>query len=294
MNHKTSRLGRVLGLSAVVVLLVGLALWPRLGAHSSEAVLAANGSPSSHLPAVFRPENTPTPAPTNTPMPTNTPPPATAVPTGTPRPTPIPGGPNKLVNGGFEDGWTDIYSPVDNQLKQQPTGWTLSWLNKGDKLYDDPVTVAKGLPECLHKDTTTLPPDEWLGAPHALILDGSHTYKMFNSGASFGGELSQVVSLPTGKYRLTVPVQLHWHENLDPNDPTWDTYTAESGAWILVNGQKLGRWANAREMGDRAWYYHVVEFELAAPTDVEVLLRFKSKYAQKDFFFDAVTLESAD
>jgi hypothetical protein len=155
--------------------------------------------------------------------------------------------------------------------------------------------VAGGLPECLHKDINTLPPDEWPGAPNALILDGIQTYKMFNSGAPFGGELSQVVeNLPAGTYRLTVPIQLHWQEKLDPNDPTWDTYTAESGAWVIVNGQKLGRWAHAREMGDREWYTHVVEFDLAASADVEVLLRVKSRYALKDFFIDAVRLEAVN
>jgi hypothetical protein len=115
---------------------------------------------------------------------------------------------------------------------------------------------------------------------------------MFHRGAAFGSQLSQSVVLPAGRYRLTVPVQLHWHENLDPNDPTWDTYTAESGVWALTGGGQIGGWATARDMGDRRWYYHVVEFTLPAQQEVEVLIRVKSIYrSPKDFFVDAVWLE---
>lgn len=285
------RHGRVSIAAAALLLLAALALW-RLG-QTGPTALAETAPDSAHLPAVFKPENTPTPQPTPTAAPTATPTPG---PTATPRPTPIPGGPNKLVNGSFEDGWTDIYSPIDNQLKQQPTGWTLTWLDIGERLYDetDPKWVAGGLPEALHKPWWTLPEDERPGGANALILEGDYTYKMFNRGAAFGSELSQVVeNLPVGRYRLTVPVQLHWQEKLDPGGVGWDHDTAQSGAWVIVNGQKLGRWANALEMGDRQWYYHVVEFELSETADVEVLLRFKSRYALKDFFTDAVRLEAA-
>ncbi|MEZ4517225.1 MAG: hypothetical protein R3C44_10430 [Chloroflexota bacterium] len=289
MNKQTTPTARVVGVAAVIITLIIIAGWQWHSDRRANIALASTDPQSSNLPAIFVPDNTPTPVPTNTPQPTAT---ATPGPTGTPRPTPDPNSDNLIVNGSFEDGWTDIYSPVDNQLKQQPTGWVLSWLEKGEKLYDDPVNEARSLPECLHKPYWTLPENEWLGGPNALILDGDYTYKMFNRGNSFGSELLQMVSLPAGTYRLTVPVQLHWQENLDPNDPTWDTYTAESGAWIVANGQKMGQWANAREMGDREWYYHEVEFTLNSPAEIEVLLRFKSKYANKDFFIDAVLLEA--
>ncbi len=200
---------------------------------------------------------------------------------------------NLLVNGGFEEPWTDL-PPAGNLTNQQPAGWTLVWLEPGTPMWDTPQDnpdIANGVPECLHKPQHTLPPDEWLGAEDALILDGRTTYKMFHSGTSFGSQLTQTVTLAPGRYRLTVPVQLHWQENLDPDDPTWDTLTAESGAWIVADGQTLGgEWRNAREMGDREWTSHVVKFELTETADVDVLLRFKSKYANKDFFVDAVSL----
>ena len=95
-----------------------------------------------------------------------------------------------------------------------------------------------------------------------------------------------------GTYRLTVPIQLHWQEDLDPDDPTWDTYTAEAGVWIIVNSNLTGGWVTARDLGDRRWFYHIIEFTLPAETEVEVLIRVKSIYwSPKDFFIDAVWLE---
>jgi hypothetical protein len=278
----------------LAVTLVILAGWQRQAKQGSGSVLASSAGLRFNLPAVFKPENTPTPVPTNTPVPptpTNTPQPTATNTPVTPPPTPEPGG-NLLVNGGFEGGWTDMPPASGNLINQQPNGWTLYWLPPGSPMWDSPQDIALGVPECLHKPKHTLPPNEWPGAPNALILDGETTYKTFHRGSSFGSQLSQVVpNLPAGRYRLIAPVQLHWQENLDPNDPTWDSLTAESGAWVLVNGQKLGQWVNARQMGDRQWYYHQVEFQLFAPANVEVLLRFKSKYALKDFFVDAVRLE---
>jgi hypothetical protein len=269
---------------------------------------ADEGDALANLPAVFRPENTPTPsatptqAPSATPAPTNTigPPP----PTVTRAPSPTPGfGPNRLANGSFEAGWTDLPPVPGNLINQEPNGWELDWLEIGQEVWDlrtihpdDPqVGIVSGIAEMLHKLNGQLPPNEQLGGPDALILEGGAVYKMFHRGAAFGSQLSQIVTLPSGTYRLTVPMQLHWHENLDPNDPTWDTYTAESGAWVLAAGLQAGGWVTARDMGDRRWFYHVVEFSLPVETEIEVLIRVKSIYkSPKDFFMDAVWLESID
>jgi len=260
----------------------------------------------ANLPAVFRP--LPTPTPTITPTPTNTPlptPPPTPPPTRQPNPSPTPGfGPNLLVNGSFEEGWTDL-PPEGNTTNQEPNNWDLTWLMEGTEVWDprpphhyEPgLGIVRGVAEMIHKIggpdiPVTLPIEEWMGGPNALILEGVHTYNMFHDAAAFGSQLSQKVTLPPGTYRLTVPVQLHWHEGLKPDDPTWDTFTAESGAWVLYGGAKLGDWATAREMGDRRWYYHVIEFTLGQQTEVEVRIRVKSIYnSPKDFFIDAVWLE---
>ena len=265
------------------------------------AAVADEQDAAANLPVVLKPENTPTPTATLVPSATPTRQVATPPPTQVPAPSPTPGfGPNWLENGSFEDGWTDL-PPVEGSLiNQNPNGWILSWLERGQTVWDlrtihpeDPqVGVVSGVAEMIHKLNWQLPPDEQLGGPQALILEGSAVYKMFHRGAAFGSQLTQKVTLPPGKWRLTVPVQLHWHEKLDPADPTWDTFTAESGAWVRFGGQQLGKWATTRDMGDRRWFYHVVEFQLAQQTEVEVLIRVKSIYrSPKDFFVDAVWLE---
>lgn len=296
-----------------------------LGALAMAAVAVFSARPTppafknddslANLPIVVRPENTPTPTatltavpsrtsvPTRTPAPTSTDgPPPTPPATATLAPSPTPGfGPNLLANGSFEDGWTDLPPAPGNLINQEPHSWELTWLEIGEGIWDlrtihpdDPtVGVVSGIPEMLHKLDWQLPPHEQPGGPNALILEGTAVYKLFHRGAAFGSQLYQAVDLPAGTYRLTVPVQLHWHEKLDPDDPTWDTFTAESGAWVLVGETRLGGgWATARDMGDRRWFYHVVEFTIPAQTEVGVLIRVKSIYrSPKDFFIDAVWLE---
>ena len=187
-----------------------------------------------------------------------------------------------------------------NLINQEPHGWDLDWLEIGEEVWDlrtihpdnPTVGIVSGIPEMLHKLNHQLPPNEQLGGPDALILEGSHVYKLFHRGASFGSQLTQWATLPAGAYRLTVPIQLHWHEDLDPDDPTWDTYTAEAGVWVIANGAPTGGWVTARDLGDRRWFYHIIQFTLPAETEVEVRIRVKSIYwSPKDFFIDAVWLE---
>lgn len=235
----------------------------------------------AQLPVVLGPEATPTATatlePTITPTPTVSP---------TPGATTIPGD-NALVNGGFEEGWTDLPPNPGNQVNQNPNGWTLSWVEVGQPLYDDPDTKAEGICECVHKLDWQLPPNEQPGGPDALILDGVTNYKIFHGGTSFGSELRQTVSLPPGSsWRLTVPVQLHRGNVPDP----WE---AESGAWVLLSDTDArGGWANIEVMGDHRWFDHIVEFEAPASGQVVVLVRVKAK-AAKDFFLDALRLEPA-
>lgn len=190
-----------------------------------------------------------------------------------------------LQNGNFSAGWETLSPiPAANYLRnQQPQHWQLSWLNMGDPLFGDPHTAVTGIPECVHKLSYQLPPDEQLGAPHALILDGTATYKIFSYAAVFGATLSQTVTdlQPGTQATLTVPIQAHLHGETDP-------YGAESGVW--VNGE--GHWVHGFDMGDRRWYRHVVTFTVPASGQVEIVIRFKSKWPRaKDFFIDGITLD---
>lgn len=187
-----------------------------------------------------------------------------------------------LRNGSFEDGWVDL-PPVGTLINQQPNAWSLRWVQPGMPLYDSD-DVAGGVPECVHKHSTQLPPDEQLGGVEALILDGEYTYKMFHANQPFGAELEQTsLSLPRGSvWRLKVPILVDLHDS--PSDP----YMAESGVW--VNG--IGGWANAAEMGNRNWYTHAIEFSVPSDGEITVLIRVKSKWATpKDFFVDNVSLQ---
>ncbi len=256
---------------------------PEIVAASAEETKAwlAEAGVAANLPAVFRPENTPTPEPTPTIYPT---------PPYVPPPTAIPG-PNWLVNGGFEEGWTTLPPVSGQQRNQEPNGWTLDWLEPGESLWDAPADKATGIAEMVHKKFDQLPEDEWPGGEKALILDGEFTYDLFHGGAAFGSQLTQTVNLPAGAWRLTVPVQIHMHENLPP-DGSWDQHSVESGVWVLFAGMQAGGWAHAKQMGDHQWFSHVVEFNLPAAANVEVLIRVKSKYlGPKDFFIDATRLQ---
>ncbi len=225
--------------------------------------------------------------PTRTPMPTNTP-----IPSITPVAQSVPPpyyGSNYITNGSFEDGWTD-FPPIPELnwlINQKPNSWEFSWVEIGQPLFG--VTdIANGVPECIHKLNDQLPPDEQLGGPNALILDGGHVYKMFHGGASFGTELKQkVYGLTPGQdYRLTVPVQLHYQGWGDP-----DPWGAESGVWI--NGD--GGWLNRDSLGDRRWNYLSLEFTAPGNGQAEVIIRFKSKYnLGQDFFIDDVHLHAID
>lgn len=189
---------------------------------------------------------------------------------------------NVLVNGSFEEGWETVEGG-----NQRPNGWLLSWVPNGELLYDEDEggAVAQAVPEIVHKLSHQLPPDEQLGGPNALILEGEATYKIFQGNQPYGAELRQTVSnlIPGSVATLTVPIQIHWNE-LNP-----DPWSAESGVW--VNGE--GVWVNMEAMGNRAWYTHTVEFIVPADGLAEVLIRVKSKWAQgKDFFIDDVQLQA--
>lgn len=182
-----------------------------------------------------------------------------------------------LGNPSFEAGWIDLPPAPGYLINQQPLEWYLTWIEPGQPLYST-TDLAGGVPECVHKFNYQLPPDEQRGGPHALVLDGEATYKIFHANAAFGAELRQTIyGLPAGStWTLTVPMQVHLHGDSDP-------YSVEAGVW--VNG--LGQWVNGGEMGDRMWYEHQVTLDVPANGQVQVLIRVKSKWPlPKDFFLD--------
>lgn len=186
-----------------------------------------------------------------------------------------------LHNPSFEEGWTDLPPAPGYLINQQPHAWTLTWIKPGRPLYDS-SDLAGGVPECVHKLSDQLPPDEQPGGPNALILDGRVTYKLFHASAPFGAELRQTIYglEPGTNWQLIVPIQVHLHDDTDP-------YGAEAGVWV----NEVGGWVNGVNMGDRTWYEHVVAFTVPANGQAAVVLRVKSKWPRaKDFFVDHLRL----
>jgi hypothetical protein len=189
--------------------------------------------------------------------------------------------PLAITNGSFEEGWTDLPPTSGWLVNQQPVGWTLTWVEPGQPIYDS-TDVAGGIPECVHKLAEQLPPDEQPGGPDALILDGTTTYKIFHGGSAFGAQLQQTITglRPGQNAALTAPIRAHLH-----GDPDW--HGAEFGVW--VNG--VGHWLPAGAVGDRTWGRPTVYFVVPDDGVVEVVIRVKSKWPRaKDFFIDNVTL----
>ena len=197
-----------------------------------------------------------------------------------------------LKNGSFTQGWTDLPPAPGYLINQQPNGWLLTWVELDTPLYGS-GDLSKGVPECVHKLAAQLPPDEQLGAPKALILEGDVTYKIFHANAPFGAELKQRVTglAPGTAAKLIAPVLAVLHGD-------GDMYGCESGAWVDTTGSSnpddwAGQWANAAQMGDRNWHRHEVEFTVPPSGEVTVYIRVKSKWPMpKDFFIDAVKLEA--
>jgi hypothetical protein len=250
------------------LLLVGLVLWR--GGGETAVILAEDAQEAAHLPAVFKPEDTPTPEPTNTPEPT-----PEVTPSVTPEVTPEP---VRLRNPSFEDDWETIEFG-----NQRPKKWAISWVQPGDPLYDS-GDLATGICECVHKLDWQLPPNEQPGGPDALILSGTAVYKLFNLSQSWGTTLSQSIELPPGsEWQLSVPIQLHHNGDTD-------VYGAESSVWV----NNLGGWANIDGMGDRHWCKHTRVFEVPENGEVQIDIRFKSKWQKvKNFFIDDLQLVPA-
>lgn len=185
-----------------------------------------------------------------------------------------------LKNPSWEEGWDDLPAVKETGwlTNQRPKHWNLDIVPVGGDLFGS-GDKATGIPECLHKISTQLPPDEQLGAPNALILHGKHVYKVFHRGASFGVTLSQVVSglKPGTAGKLIVPIRIHGHQSGD------DHYAAEAGVWVAGKG----KWVPIGVAGSFSWFNHIVNFTVPASGVVDAVIRFKSKWPQPvDFFTD--------
>lgn len=253
LNAATNRIVILLGVTIVALV---ASIMSHVGAVSSAKVVSAADSEQKYiyLPMIIKPEPPP-PSPASDPV---------------------------IQNSSFEDGWTDLPPAPGYLINQQPNGWQLTWVEPGQSIFGSDY-VAQGIPECVHKLEEQLPIHERLGGSDPLILDGTSTYKIFHYGAAFGAELEQVVTglTPGQTYRITVPLRIHGVDN--------DPWGAESGLWV----DGVGQWVNQSIMGDRNWYFHILEFMPTDSGEAVVTIRVKSKYGlSKDFFIDNIQIEA--
>jgi hypothetical protein len=201
-----------------------------------------------------------------------------------------------LSNPSFEDGWTTI-----QYGNQQPNGWVLTWLSNGVPMLstgafpgdDAPVfeTVATW-PECVHKFGAPvpggLPPHEWLGGEHALVLDGVATYKIF--GTKCSATMWQSLEVPPlVSAVLRVPVQVHYQADGSYGACAFRIRANEYATqWVTFSGG----------LPDPADPYFVpVELAFTTPADGLVTVAIDCEVRAESpvsFFLDALSLEVAD
>lgn len=195
---------------------------------------------------------------------------------------------NLVKNGSFEDGWIDISNGV--VINQQPNGWTLEWGEPGEPLEHfenlpgDTEDKVRTVPECVHKLSEQLPPDERPGGSDPLILDGDAVYKVFAAYGAFRAKLETVIeATPGALVRVSIPVRVHQHGNGD--------YGA--AYWYAKLGDQNTNWLTfKRDFQDRTWLCKELEARVPESGKLTLTIKFESHtVAGIDFFIDDVVAD---
>jgi len=176
------------------------------------------------------------------------PPPAPEPPPPSPKPEPepLPSG-NLLVNGSFEEGWTD----ADTFPGQHPKGWVVEW-NAGKEFHNPHAVWEYQVGEGVHKSPDFLPAEEH----DVFIWDERWTYKLFADKKSFWARLKQTLELPAGRYRLSTPVWVDCYRWMGFKDYDVEPWQVEIK--VNVNNSAAREWTPLASGGKRAV---VTEFE---------------------------------
>ncbi len=122
-------------------------------------------------------------------------PPLAGEPENPPAPPPVTEPANLLVNGSFDDGWTD--DDLNPATQQNPKGWLVRWnLTDRSPYSGQPYLLGEGV----HKNA--FPPDE----RDEFLWDGPWVYKLFAADRPFWARVKQELTLPAGRYVLSTPV----------------------------------------------------------------------------------------
>lgn len=221
--------------------------------------------------------------------PVDTTPPPTQPPIDPPIPPPdhVP----VIPNNGFNNGWTDEI--IGGRMQQVPNdGYSLKVIEVPNKNFLDAEVTS--VSEITHKLQSQLPEDEWLGGENALILDGDTTFKILqSSGHAVDVEVLQTIPnlLPDSTYRITIPVQIHYHGPVDVYDKDPPLEMNDIGVRITANYSVLAMlWP---DLPDSEWVYPVIEGRTVAnETEIRVSLRVCTSWKNKrSGFTDAWQIE---
>ncbi len=211
-----------------------------------------------------------------------------------------------LRNGSFDEGYPDFdgWATIENG-NQRPNGWDLSLPPKG-QLLPFPThlqqgnvipAISNGPGELVHKNANQLPPDEQLGQPRALILDGGRVYKIFGGPGAHAGVLSQIIKGAPGA-TLQVTAFILGETSDVPTSPTGllepDHFVAQVGLGS-VKDKRLYVDMVARHDApdnDRAWNKFVVHdvFPADGQLRFEVIVQ-QNWPGEVNFFLDAFKAE---
>lgn len=284
-----------LGGGAFAIIALSLATWSSAPIQASLLDMTA----IVYFPIIVR---FPTPTPTNTSTPTATPTPtATRTVTPTPTITPTPThtlvfvAPLTIANPSFEEGWVTDYDHGGNQY---PNGWVTTWTPVGQEMPLSPKwangqqvpAISTGYGEYVHKLAWQLPPDEQLGQPRALILNGETVYKSFSRYIQQALQLSQVVSGPPGLYAHVIVYIVGEEHNPPPYEP--DHFAASVKLGNAEDRRGLAQMVTRFDVpgNQRAWN----KFEVVAPFPASGQLTLTIVMQQNwqtltDFFIDNIS-----
>jgi hypothetical protein len=193
-----------------------------------------------------------------------------------------------LINGSFEDGWTDADAST-----QVPNGWHYEWLTGANPISGDPWN------EFVQPEMRVLPREQLpLDERGIFILDGDHTLKLFKGNGAWNARLTQTVILAPGHYRLKVALFADLVKGYDGQKKIWanDSMGRDGMVRFLLNGNPTA-WDYVLPPPSDAiqsiyhWRHFKFDFSAGGEAVVGVELMCPFALANSCFFADAWELE---
>ena len=151
--------------------------------------------------------------------------------------------------------------------------------------------ISGGPGEYVHKLRLQLPPEEWVGQPRALILEGEVTYKIFGTHGPQSLILSQKLrGAPGSRITVTVPVL---GATFDATPLEDDHFIASVSLGNTVDKRTYSQMVERREIpgNERDWNLFVVSDTFPASGKLTLTLVFQQNWPGRvEFFIDGLTM----